>query len=180
MSNNSLLSSELLEKVITALKSFLNNDRQLLTLSASERSISHKLAEHLQKEFLEWHVDCEYNRRGDRPKAIPKILFDNIADNDKDAKTIFPDIIVHKRGQPDNLLVVEVKKSNSRESDKNDKIKLKAFTDLKRDYRYKVGLLITFDVSNQNISNVKSFEDGREVDIDTPIKIKLEALGHGR
>jgi hypothetical protein len=77
------------------------------------------------------------------------------------------------------LLVVEVKKSNTRESDKNDKIKLKALADPNGDYRYKVGLLIVFDVGNWNIGNVKCFKDGREVGLNPTIKAKIKAINDG-
>jgi hypothetical protein len=171
---------ELMEKVTAALKSFFDNDGQLLKLNASERSISHKLAEHLEKEFLDWDVDCEYNRRGERPKTLPRILFSDIKDDDQEAKTIFPDIIVHKRNQPDNLLVVEVKKSNSRESDDKDRTKLMAFTDPEGDYSYKVGLFIVFDVENQKVDKVQCFENGGEVALDINIKNNLETLVYGK
>lgn len=172
-------SKELLQKVIDALRSFLAKDKQLLRLDASERSISHKLAEYLQQEFPEWNVDCEYNRRGDRPKTMPRSLFHDILDNDQDAKTIFPDIIVHRRNRADNLLVLEIKKSNSNVSFESDKIKLKAFTDREGDYNYKVGLFIEFDIDNQKISSLRCFEGGQEVPLDTSLEAKLEALGHG-
>lgn len=38
-----------------------DRDRDLLVMDVNERSISHKLAEHLAREFDEWDVDCEYN-----------------------------------------------------------------------------------------------------------------------
>lgn len=171
---------EVIGKIVVALKSFLDKDRQLLMLNASERAVSHKLAVHLEKEFPDWDVDCEYNRKGKRPKTLPSSLFNDIKDDDQEAKTIFPDIIIHKRNQPDNLLVVEVKKSNSRESDDKDRTKLMAFTDPKGDYRYKVGLFIVFDVENQKVDKVQHFENGKEVDLYNEIKNSLEALCYGK
>ena len=38
-----------------------------------------------------------------------------------------PDVIVHHRGTPDNLLVIELKKSTTRESDDKDLAKLLGF-----------------------------------------------------
>lgn len=55
---------EVKQKVITAIRTLYCQDSQLLEVDASERSLTHKLAEHLQHEFPNWHVDCEYNRRG--------------------------------------------------------------------------------------------------------------------
>ena len=72
-------------RVIAAICALYRHDRELLDVDANERSITHKLAEHLQREFPGWHVDCEYNRVGREPRRL-------------EAKTVFPDIIVHRRG----------------------------------------------------------------------------------
>ena len=62
-------------------------------------------------------------------------------DDDLDAVTIFPDIIVHKRGTNDqNLLVVEVKKASSAISSKYDFEKLRAF---KAELRYAFAAHVT-------------------------------------
>lgn len=47
----------------------------LLDFAANERSISHRLAMHLQKVTREWTVDCEYNRVGnsDDTKHQPRL-----------------------------------------------------------------------------------------------------------
>ena len=37
-------------------------DKDLLDINVNERTITHKLAEYLQKHFPEFNVDCEYNR----------------------------------------------------------------------------------------------------------------------
>jgi hypothetical protein len=91
-----------------SIESFLTHESNLLCIDVNERSITHKIAEYLQYNFKEWNVDCEYNRLGDKVKTLPKPIKTN--SNDTDAKTIFPDIIVHKRGKNENLLVIEVKK----------------------------------------------------------------------
>ena len=49
-------------RVIAAICALYRHDRELLDVDANERSITHKLAEHLQRKFPGWHVDCEYNR----------------------------------------------------------------------------------------------------------------------
>lgn len=172
-----MTNAEILRKAMVALKSFLNKDMQLLALDASERSISHKFAEHLQKKFAEWTVDCEYNRRGKRPKTLPAGLFGDISDNDQDAKTIFPDIIVHRRSRRNNLLVIEVKKSNSNITSDKDEVKLRAFTG-EGDYRYKVGLFLVFDVERQNIKEAKCFKRGHEVAFEPSIRNSLKELGY--
>lgn len=167
-------------KVIGALQSFLGEDITLLTVNASERSISHKFAEHLQQVFTDKTVDCEYNRLGERPKTLRRNLFEDIKEDDQDAKTVFPDIVIHKRGvQTDNILVIEIKKSNSGVSNDKDMTKLKAFTDSRGDYRYKLGLFIVFDIHNKKLGEVRSFENGKECELKADIKKELEALMYG-
>ncbi len=58
---------ELLEKVNNSIQCFLDEDRYLLENNINERSITHKLAEHLQTEFRDYHVDCEYNKNKSSP-----------------------------------------------------------------------------------------------------------------
>ena len=60
-------------RVIAAICALYRHDRELLDVDANERSITHKLAEHLQREFPEWHVDCEYNRVGHLGDVCTKI-----------------------------------------------------------------------------------------------------------
>jgi len=59
-------------KVKYGLDILLREDGYLLEKNVSERAVTHKLAEHLQKIFPEWNVDCEYNRNINREKSISK------------------------------------------------------------------------------------------------------------
>lgn len=77
-------------------------DRTLIHDDVHERSIAHRLAVHLSAVFYEWDVDVEYNRDCGDVKRI----YDH---GESREKSIFPDIIVHKRGTKDNLLVIEIK-----------------------------------------------------------------------
>lgn len=117
----------------------LAEQRQLLELDANERSITHKLAECIKEEFASYDVDCEYNRHGHYPKRLnlPK---DEISWDDTEAKTVFPDIIIHKRGTDEfNLVVIEVKKSTNKSNYEFDKMKLDAF---REELRYEIGLFL--------------------------------------
>ncbi len=102
------------QKVSEALERLLAQDADLLILDVNERAITGKLAGYLRSLFPEWHVDCEYNRDGHKVKTVS-------------GQVVVPDVIVHRRGKPENLLVIEVKKSNSRESDERDLERLAAF-----------------------------------------------------
>ena len=105
-----------------AISEFLLKECFLLKHDINERSITHKLAEYVQKYFSDYNVDCEYNRMPEKSnnngeaetKFIPKELHLNVSkissDDDK-GTTVYPDIIIHKRGSNDsNLIVIEVKK----------------------------------------------------------------------
>lgn len=150
--------SEIQKKVKNAIDKLFDKDFYLLKANANERSISHKLAIYIQEEFEEFDifdVDCEYNR--DKLHDPKKLLnwrhrcIKDLKPDDEDAKTVFPDIIVHQRNENiNNLLVVEIKKScnyNNREC-ACDKEKIKNFiSDPKLHYNF--GVFINFGVKNK-------------------------------
>ncbi|MGR9107915.1 MAG: hypothetical protein ACU843_13380 [Gammaproteobacteria bacterium] len=118
---------DLVENAIhEALGQLLRADAELLHLDANERSISHRLAGYLETFFPGWNVDCEYNRDGYDPKRL-NIQPRGIQSDDTQATTVFPDIIIHRRGTNDNLVVIEMKKTTSQEDDEYDLQKLRAF-----------------------------------------------------
>ena len=155
------IEEETIKKVQTALKSIFEKDCVLIDINVNERSIAHKLAEHLQNEFRNFNVDCEYNRHGDDSKTL-KYQYDELPGvYDLEAKTVFPDIVIHERGNDEsNLLVVEIKKSNSAKSHIPDHNKLKYFTG--RQYRYEVGLFLLFDINRKCLSDIQCFIGGKE------------------
>jgi len=152
-------------KITNALNSLYKNDHFLLENNINERCITNKLAAYLQNEFPYWHVDCEYNRFTDIVKKLdlPK---DTINWDDLEAKTIYPDIIIHHRNTNDNLIVIEVKKSNSQINRIFDENKLIAFT--KDPYFYQLGILINIYVGSDSsiFPKFKFFKDGQPLDND--------------
>lgn len=146
---------EVFEKIKEAFLKSLKEDRYLLDVSINERSLTHKLAEYIQKEFPGWDVDCEYNRNGLNPKKLKTLVKDTKTD-DTEGDTVFPDIIIHKRGQNNNLVVIEAKKSSNTNSRDNDENKLKAY---KKDLGYKYALKIIFPVQKEivNEENIKEY-----------------------
>ncbi len=129
------------DKIINAYKKLLENDICLLKNDVNERSITHKIAEYLQQEFSEYHVDCEYNRDGHFTK---KLEVKKIDTDDIEAQTIYPDIIIHNRGTENNFIVIEAKKACVDETKKEeDKNKLKEY---KKQLNYKYAIFITFYV----------------------------------
>jgi hypothetical protein len=168
--------ASLYKKVKDALKALCREDRLFLDVNASERSISHKLAEHLQKQFRDLNVDCEYNRHGNDIKRLAwhRDLSSRI--DDLEARTVFPDIIVHKRGDDDNnLLVIEIIKSSSGLNHNYDYEKLRAFTS--NSYHYQHGFFLLFDVEEKRFSDLRYFKSGSEMN--DAGKIDLLELGYG-
>lgn len=95
-----------------ALSRLMLRDSHLLTVDASERSITHQLAVHLMEQFPGYDIDCEYNRDGFDVKRL-ELAERRTRDDDTEAVTVFPDIVVHLRGHNnDNLLVIEVKNAD--------------------------------------------------------------------
>jgi hypothetical protein len=143
------------QRVALALKRLELHDAYLLENDCNERSITHRLAMYLQSEFEGWDVDCEYNRDVEAVGLVKRLSYpvpDKIWANDTDAKTVFPDIIVHHRETSENLLVIEVKKSTNRELDgrEKDRQKLQAFKDVQQlAYSYALFLLFNIDENAQ-------------------------------
>ncbi|MBH1640328.1 hypothetical protein I5U57_12815 [Stenotrophomonas maltophilia] len=114
------------ETVARALSELLVNDLDLLSIDANERSITFRFAMYLQQYFTGWTVDCEYNRDGVEPKRLGHLELYPDSEDDE-AKTVFPDVIVHRRQTKENLLVLEFKKSTSRVDRQIDLRKLRGY-----------------------------------------------------
>jgi hypothetical protein len=131
-----------------ALRRLYFHDSALIVNDVHERSITHRLAVHLGTVFYEWDVDVEYNRNAGDVKRISEVTMDllsQISDMQEvvfGGKTVYPDIIIHKRNTSENLLVIEVKKVHSTEySDQYHLEKLKAYL-LEDTLRYKYAAFI--------------------------------------
>ena len=107
-----LSDQEVRSKIVAALK-LIERDALLLDTKhdVNERSSLHKLAVYLERRFPDWDVDCEYNRRGYGEMKMLGLSNQCVPEDDLEATTVFPDVIVHKRACGANLLVIEVKKS---------------------------------------------------------------------
>lgn len=94
-----------------ALRRLGERDLYLLEVEANERSITHHLAAYLASVFPRWNVDVEYNRDANGEDAKKRLhgLRDSLMQAGLDpsrSDLVIPDIIVHRRGSSENLLVV--------------------------------------------------------------------------
>lgn len=128
--------TEICAAIERALKALFERDSFLLQSDANERSITHRLAMYLQSEFPLWDVDCEYNRDRLNPKVTMLPSKKKVSVTDEHARTVYPDIIVHKRDSDVNLLVVEVKKSSNPDRGNWDETKLKSYLRKPLIYRF--------------------------------------------
>lgn len=149
---------EIKNNILRALEELIKNDYFLLTIEINERTLTHQLAIYLQKYFLEYHVDCEYNRNGLDKKKLDSFKKD-IKSDDIEASTVYPDIIIHKRGTRDNLVVIEAKKSTSDMT--NDERKLRAY---KKDLGYVYAFLVKFPIKKEDIMKTNYSDLIREID----------------
>lgn len=135
------------EKLKNSLKSLFENDFYLIEKNLNERSISHKLACYLQKQFDELSVDCEYNGNANNPDGTKRIEVKQANGkvcSDGEEHLVYPDIIIHKRGNNDNNeLIIEIKKSTNN-NQSFDRQKLEFYTNGSENssYPYKFGCFI--------------------------------------
>lgn len=107
---------EVRNRVETALKQLSVSDSYLLRHGAHEHTIVHRFARHLENHFDGWDVDVEYGLEGNEPP---------------------PDVVVHRRGSPDKLLAVELRRGSGDGSADDDRRKLRGLKDdPKLAYRY--------------------------------------------
>ena len=140
--------------LISSVDKLLDEDKELFENEgtnkvASERCIAHRLANYIEEKLnkskdkmnLNYKVDCEYNRFNGCYKLL-KVREEN-------KSRVYPDIIVHKRGQQDgNLAWIELKIFNSshctEKTIKEDKEKIKLVTGGTCEISYKLGYFILF------------------------------------
>lgn len=140
------------EAVLLALRDLLERDSRLLDIDANERSITFRFAMHLQAHLRDWNVDCEFNRDGIEPKRLGHMeLYPD--SEDEEAKTVFPDVIAHRRGTKENFLVLEFKKSTSHVNRETDRRKLLGY---KRQLGYAHALFVEVGTGGQ--ANVAALE----------------------
>jgi hypothetical protein len=124
-----------------AVRALLQN-KDLAYADPAERALVGRIRDLLHGQYAGWSIDLEWNRREDVIKRLRYGLCDDELIG-KDA--IVPDLIVHRVGKRENLLVVEVKKSTNKDFE-GDIWKLKGMTEQAGAYGYLVGLHLVIDV----------------------------------
>jgi hypothetical protein len=158
------MTREEIERIVSeCVEELFARDLCLLEADVSERAITHKLAEYLQRRMPYLNVDCEYNRNTTAGAQAPKrvnllrgktrnALAAALTEDDRLGVSTYPDIIVHRRmTNEENLLVVEVKKENSQVGHGHDRSKLEAFTENtdQNSYHFKYGVFIVFQTGRR-------------------------------
>lgn len=113
-----------------------------------ERAIVFRFAYYLQKILENNHlfqglsVDCEYNRNLNDVKRTPKF-----------PQGTYPDLILHKRGEEsNNLLIMEFKAYWNKDKNKHYDIdKLNDFIDVKGDYGYDYGIYVILEKEKDDV-----------------------------
>jgi hypothetical protein len=127
------------------LRQFLRQEAFLLENDTSELAIAHRFAVQLGRVFPNRTIDVNYNRHGAAIKQVQLPAPCRNAGNPE--RRVFPDIVVHDRGNDvANILVIELKKSTNREPSDCDLAKLRRFREL---LGYKVGLFIRFSTGTR-------------------------------
>jgi hypothetical protein len=120
----------------------LLQDKDLAYADPSERALVARIRDLLHGQYEGWSIDLEWNRRED---VIKRLRYELSEDELISKDAIVPDLIVHRVGKKENLLVVEVKKSSNKNFD-DDIWKLKGMTEQAGPYGYSVGLHLVIDV----------------------------------
>jgi hypothetical protein len=129
-----------LNKVMAALQEFYARESYILEKDLGEIALTHRLAVYIEREFAGWEVDCDYDRLGERTLRLPHGTI--ISTDDHLAKSVYPDIVVHQRAIPNNLLAIEVRKAANHQPPEHDQHKLRALTDPHLWFAYAIGVLL--------------------------------------
>jgi hypothetical protein len=141
-----------LDKVVAALKEFYAREAFLFAHDLGERALTHRLAVHLERQFAGFEVDCNFDRLGERTLRLPHGSI--VSTDDHLGKSIYPDIVVHQRDIPNNLLAVEVRKATNHQPIEHDQHKLRALTDAHIWFAYWIGVLVTLGKTQVAASEV--------------------------
>lgn len=128
--------NQLKELLKNSIEKVYQESPSLLEKKGIEQAIVFRVGIHLHSMIKEenalarYHLDCEYNKKGDNPKK------------DINGNVIRPDLLIHKRGEDNNILAVEFKGGWNQKNIDNDKDKLCNLTHPAQGYAYQLGILV--------------------------------------
>lgn len=130
-------------------------DEDLAYADPAERAIVGRLAVLLEGRFPGWSIGVEWNRR----ETVIKKLSYGLTDHELIREgAIVPDLIVHRVGKRENLLVLEVKKASNKDFD-GDIWKLQGMTDQHGEYGYAAGVHLVVDMRAGRIAKCDVYVD---------------------
>lgn len=151
------MKNKLCEAIVLSFNDLIDKDGELFGFKINEESekngrklhevcINHKLSIYLsnhifpllQERGLQYFADIEFNRNGEREKAV-------IIDHSK--QVVRPDIIIHNRKDGDeksNFLIVECKKHGCSQKKYDDDVTKIRGVMLSEDYQYEYGLMVIY------------------------------------
>jgi hypothetical protein len=145
-----------LNRVVNALGEFYRRETWLLEKDLGERALTHRLAVYVETQFPGWEVDCDYDRLGERTLRLPKGTI--VSTDDHFGKSVYPDMVVHQREIPNNLLAVELRKANNHQPPEHDQHKLVALTDPHVWFAYSVGVLLV--LAKKHVASAEVYVGG--------------------
>ena len=116
--------------------------------NVSERAIVFRFAHYLQNELFVtnyklFNLDCEYNRNGDKPKKICAL-----------GKNAIPDIILHRRGDNSNNILIMEFKGYWNKDQEDDIKKIEAFVSDDEGYNFKYGIAALIDIDHVKLTMI--------------------------
>ncbi len=91
-------------------------------------------------------------RLGERTLRLPK--GSTVSTDDQIGKSVYPDIVVHQREIPNNLLAIELRKDSNHQSPEHDQQKLRGLTDPHLWFAYRIGVLLVLGRKGVTASEV--------------------------
>jgi hypothetical protein len=141
-----------LDKIVAAIAALYAREAFLFEHDLGERALTHRLAVHLERQFPDFEVDCDYDRLGERTLQLPRGSI--VSTDDHLGKSVYPDIVVHQRHSSNTLLAVEVRKAGNHQPLEHDRHKLRALTDPHLWFAYWIGALVTLGKTSVTSSEV--------------------------
>ena len=142
-----------LENIIKeACEKLYKEDKYLIKFHVCERAIVFRFGIYLEEimrrdeQLKKYNLDNEYNRNIKQPKLLPYHI-----------RGVYPDLIIHKRGNNRNNLMIMECKTEWNNDIEDDLDKINYFVNSEGRYKYKYGISIIFNI-NEVILNIT--EDG--------------------